>query len=90
MMTEKDLTQEQIAGIKEEIEAENKIEAIKMCREYSGWGLKESKDYVERYIKELIERDPEKYSYLLSSGSSGCFAVIFLMVISTATIVFLV
>ena len=77
------LTDEQIAKILEELEAENKIGAIKMCREFTGWGLKESKKFVDDYVSDLIERDPEKYGHLLSAGGKGCAsAAVFLIGLS--------
>ena len=79
-----ELTKEQIENIEEEIFAENKIQAIRLCREYTGWGLKESKDFVENRIRDLLETDPEKYGHLLSQGRSGCFAVFILLIGSTA------
>ncbi|MCK4890293.1 MAG: ribosomal protein L7/L12 [Candidatus Aminicenantes bacterium] len=69
------LSREQIEKIEEELFAENKIEAIKICRDYTGWGLKESKNFVERHIKGLIEKDSEKYGHLLSTGGRGCSSV---------------
>jgi len=72
------LNREQIERIEEELNAENKIEAIKIFRDFTGQGLKESKDSIEGHIKDLIERDPEKYSHLLSQGRSGCFAILIL------------
>ncbi|MEN8221658.1 MAG: ribosomal protein L7/L12 [Acidobacteriota bacterium] len=69
------LTSDQTEKIREELESQNKIQAIKMCREFTGWGLKESKDYVDKMVDEMIERDPEKYGHL-SSARSGCFGLI--------------
>ncbi|MCK4890050.1 MAG: ribosomal protein L7/L12 [Candidatus Aminicenantes bacterium] len=78
-----DLTREQIERIEEELFAENKIEAIKICRDYTGWGLKESKNFVERHIKDLIERDSEKYGHLLKQSGKGCAsAAVFLIGLS--------
>jgi len=77
-MLEDHLSREQIERIEEELNAENKIDAIKIFREYTGVGLKESKDNIEDHIRNLIERDPEKYGHLLSRGASGCFGIIIL------------
>lgn len=74
-MLEDHLTREQVEKIEEELNAENKIEAIKIFRDFTGLGLKESKDNIEDHINHLIERDPDKYGHLLSQGRSGCFAV---------------
>ncbi len=78
-MLEEHLNREQIERIDEELNAENKIEAIKIFRDLTGMGLKESKSYVEDHIKDLIERDPEKYGHLLSGGNTGCFAILLLL-----------
>ena len=78
-----DLTREQIERIEEELFAENKIEAIKICRNFTGWGLKESKNFVDNHIKDLIERDSEKYGHLLTQGGRGCSsAAVFLVGLS--------
>ena len=66
------LTDDQVKRVMEELEAENKIGAIKMCREFTGWGLKESKEFIDDRVNDLIERDPEKYGHLLSAGGKGC------------------
>ena len=73
----------------EELEAENKIGAIKMCREFTGWGLKESKKFVDNYVNDLIERDPEKYGHLMSAGGKGCFGIIALVLFSAGIITLL-
>ena len=82
------LTSDQIENIEEEIFAENKIQAIKICREYTGWGLKESKNYVEKHINDLIEKDSEKYGHLLKQWRSGCFAILILF-FSSVPLIFL-
>ena len=80
------LTSDQIKNIEEEVFAENKIQAIRLCREYTGWGLKESKNYVEKLIDDLIEKDSEKYGHLLKQGRSGCLAVLLLFFSSVPVI----
>jgi len=79
-MIEDHLSSEQIEKIEEELNAENKIEAVKQVRELTGLGLKESKDLVDSHIQRLLERDPEKYGHLMSRGSSGCFGVLVLII----------
>ena len=82
-----ELTREQIEKIEEEIFAENKIQAIQICREYTGWGLKESKDFVENHIRDLIERDSEKYGHLLKQSGRGCSAAaVFVVALSIGII----
>ena len=83
-MIEDHLSGEQIQKIEEELNAENKIRAVQQVREFTGLGLKESKDLVDEHIQRLMERDPEKYGHLVSRGSSGCFGVLFLMIAPAA------
>ncbi len=87
-MLEDHLNEEQIDRVEEELNAENKIEAIKIFRDFTGLGLKESKDNIEGHIKDLIERDPEKYGHLLSKGSTGCFAIL-IFFFSSIPVIFL-
>ncbi len=78
------LTVEQTELIKDALLSGNKIKAIKLHREFTGLGLKESKDFVENLILDLIEREPEKYSRLSSLMGSGCrSAAIFLVGLTT-------
>jgi hypothetical protein len=53
-----------------------KIEAIKIYREATGKGLKEAKEFIDRLIAELQEKDPEKYAKL--SQGSGCVSAVVL------------
>lgn len=78
-MIEDHLSSEQVESIEEELNAENKIQAVKQVREFTGLGLKESKDLVDKHIKRLLERDPEKYGHLMSRGSTGCFGALLLL-----------
>ena len=43
------LTPDQAAEIDEALDRGRKIEAIKLCREWSGLGLKEAKEAIEAY-----------------------------------------
>lgn len=54
-----------------------KIEAIKIYREATGKGLKDSKDVIDKLCEELVAREPQKYS-ALAANQSGCFSSIFL------------
>lgn len=83
-MIEDHLNREQIEKIEEELNAENKIQAVKQVREFTGFGLKESKDLVDSHIKRLLEKDPEKYGHLMSRGTSGCFGLLLLVFGPTA------
>jgi len=52
-----------------------KIAAVKIYRQATGKGLKESKDFVEALIPKLKEQNPEKYAGL-SESSSGQVSVL--------------
>ena len=64
------------------LESGNKIEAIKIVRNSRGFGLKESKDLVESYLREhpdLLQR----YSALQSEQNKGSFMkLLFLLTIA--------
>lgn len=64
----------------------NKIGAIKAYREATGKGLKESKDFVEALIPQLMAKDPEKYAKA-ASGGKGCGAAMFLFAGAVAALV---
>ncbi|MCE9546271.1 MAG: ribosomal protein L7/L12 [Planctomycetia bacterium] len=51
--------------------AGKKIEAIKLYRELSGQGLRESKDFVEGLEARLREQQPERFTKADASGG-GC------------------
>ncbi len=72
------LTDEQTAKIAEQLAAGRKIEAIKLHREATGLGLKESKEFVDALIPQLKAQDPEKYSKLDAAGK-GCASVILIV-----------
>ena len=65
-------TQEQIEKIANVLTSGRKIDAIKICREITGKGLKDSKDFVEALVPKLIEQDPEKYKALSQPQGAGC------------------
>ena len=50
--------------IAEALASRRKIEAIKIYREATGKGLKESKEFIEALIPKLKEWNPEKYAKL--------------------------
>ncbi len=53
--------------------AGQKIEAIKMYREASGLGLKESKDFIDQLEKQLREECPDQFTH---AAKSGCCVVL--------------
>lgn len=56
--------------IADHVYAGRKIAAIKLYREHSDQGLKESKDFIEALEKELRARDPSKFT--VPAGGKGC------------------
>lgn len=72
---EHQLTDQQVAKIGEALIARRKIEAIKIYREATGAGLKESKDFIEALIPRLQQQDPVKYAGLAAQGK-GCASVL--------------
>jgi hypothetical protein len=61
----------------------NKIEAIKLHREATGLGLKESKDVVDEFERQLRETSPQKFS---KPAGKGC---VLLLLTTTFLIVLL-
>lgn len=81
------ISSEQMEAIVSALEDGQKIEAIKLYREASGEGLKNSKDFIEKLIPELIEKDPDRFSAvnrpLPKVGGCGtavfaCLALVFM------------
>ncbi len=95
-MMSRDLSQETIDSIIAALLAGSKIEAIKIHRAATGYGLKESKDFIEALIPRLIQEDPEKYGGLMqmenAGGCSSSAAVMLIaisgMVVAAATAIF--
>jgi ribosomal protein L7/L12 len=59
--------------IREAIFAGRKIEAIKLYREQTGLGLKDSKDAVEKLATELRVADPTRFT---ATQAKGCLPLI--------------
>ena len=82
-MTDSELTDDVRQQIPNALMAGRKIEAIKLYREATGKGLKDGKDFIDRLVEKLAERDPElaeRDSELLEDHRSGCLPVIALMI----------
>ena len=80
------LSEEQKKAILEAIYARKKIEAIKLVREATNCGLKEAKEFVEKYSDELEVKEPAKFA----PKGKGCSAVLVLMMALGALIIFAV
>jgi hypothetical protein len=73
-----------VDSIRAAIFAGQKIQAIKLHREATGYGLKESKDFIESLEAELRSREPERFT--APPGGKGCAGVALLVVIVTLTV----
>lgn len=70
------LTEEQGHAIEDAVFAGNKINAIKLYREATGEGLKESKDFVDALELDLRRESPERFTK--AAGRTGCTGVLLL------------
>lgn len=68
------------AKIKAALYAGKKIEAIKLCREVTGLGLKEAKELIDAVDAELRQKEPQRFTH--AEGSSGCGMIVVLLVIA--------
>lgn len=69
-----ELTDEQRQEILNAIKQRRKIEAIKLHREATGDGLKESKEFIEELTAQLMEEDPDSFQ----PAKAGCGAAMIL------------
>ena len=76
------LSQQEVEAIGDALASGKKIEAIKIYREATGKGLKESKESIEALIPKLKEHDPDRFAKL--SSSSGCTSIIVLAIATAA------
>jgi hypothetical protein len=71
------IPEEQVAAISTAIFSGNKITAIKLYREASGLGLKESKDAIEALETSLRAQYPDKFSASPKGKGCGTAVVLF-------------
>ena len=71
------LTESKLHEIQNCLFERSKIQAIKLYKEATGEGLKESKEAVERLDEELKSKSPELYK--VGPASSGCMSVLALI-----------
>jgi len=67
--------------------AGRKIEAIKLYRDHSGKGLKESKDFIEALDTELRGKEPERFTAPPATNGKGCLVLGFIVL---AVIIFII
>ena len=68
------LTPEQIQRIANAIAGNNKIEAIKLYRSFSGNDLRDSKEFIEKLAVQLNAQDPERYPVM--PAGKGCLGLL--------------
>jgi len=56
------------------------LDAIKIYRQATGKGLKESKDFIDALIPQLKQQDPQRYEKISEPGAIGCGAKVLLCV----------
>ena len=76
------LTDAQINAISEALRRGNKIEAIKLHREATGLGLKESKDAIESLETDLRGKFPDQFP--AKAQAKGCLGVAAVLLVSGA------
>ncbi|MFL3659387.1 MAG: ribosomal protein L7/L12 [Opitutales bacterium] len=79
-MVESGESDETILKLSDALQSGRKIEAIKLCRELTGLGLKDAKEYVEKLEAELRKETPDAFH-----EAKGCMSVLALGFISTVT-----
>jgi hypothetical protein len=81
-MMSNSLPDDVVDSIRAAVFAGQKIQAIKLHREATGMGLKESKDFIETLEAELRSREPEKFT--APPGGKGCAGVVLLLIVVVA------
>lgn len=83
------LSDSQINAISAALRGGNKIEAIKLYRETTGLGLKESKDAVEALEDDLREKFPDQFppagsASTRAKGKGGCLGLVAVLIATGA------
>ena len=68
-----ELNDSQMEDLKKLLAEGRKLEAIKCYREFTGSGLKESKEWVDRLQADQVKDQPELYQ---NRSSGGCFGLV--------------
>jgi hypothetical protein len=77
------LPDETVVSISEALYHGRKIEAIKLHRQATGQGLKESKDFIEALEVRLRQESPEKFT--VPPGGAGCSRAVAVVLLAVAT-----
>lgn len=81
----RNLTQPQANAVADALASGQKIQAIKLYREYSGKGLAEAKDAVEAMESDLRKENPERFAQQQAQGK-GCAAMLVALVAATVLV----
>ena len=76
------IPEEKMSALTDALLHGRKIEAIKLYREFTGMGLKESKDDIEKLEASLRERFPDKFA--AAPQGKGCFGAAAVFCVATA------
>ncbi len=72
-----------IAEMADALAHNRKVEAIRIYREAKGASLLEAKQFVEKLIPQLAEKDPERFGQLKTAGAGcGSSAAVILVIVT--------
>lgn len=75
-----ELNDERRQEILNAIQNNRKIEAVKLYREVTGVGLKDSKEFIEELTEQLLRENPNAIQYSSAdSSSAGCGASVIVL-----------
>jgi len=78
------LPDETVVRITEALYNGRKIEAIRVYREATGRGLKDSKDFIDALEAQLRQESPEKFK--VAPGGVSCATVVAVMMLAAAVV----
>ena len=84
-MTTPSLTDAQLNAIADALRAGNKIQAVKLYRQATGLGLKESKDEIEAIQDRLREKFPDQFPAKGQGKGGGCLGLIVVVLATGGT-----
>jgi hypothetical protein len=84
------LSDDQTAALSLALQQGRKIEAIKLFRNYTGFGLKESKDAIESLESDLRAQFPDKFPPPAVASSGLGFAALILVAVILVLLVIVV
>lgn len=79
-------TQNQIEEISQQLRLGRKIQAIKIYRQATGFGLKDSKDFIDQLETALRTEDPDSFKFQTPNGMAGA-VLLMIFAIALATLI---